>query len=76
MSEETEVEFLRRERDAALRMHQVQFERANRLEAQRDNVLNLCDGARAGYQPGTLAHQSPLLFVSDVREALGADDDR
>lgn len=35
-----EIELLHEERDAALEMHRVQFERANRMEDQRDELFH------------------------------------
>jgi len=64
---------MRTERDMALRMHQVQFERANRLQARRRVVLDLCDSAsHTDVVHGLIA---TLVPVAAVRAALGADDD-
>jgi hypothetical protein len=62
------------QRDLALRMHEVQFNRANRIEAERDRALAavqrveaLCDAtsARAWYQP---------LSIAAIRAALAPQD--
>lgn len=60
-----EVRRLRAERDAALRMHQVQFERANRVEAERDE-------ARAALQ----RIRDATGRLSDIAETLLYDGDR
>lgn len=65
---------MRTERDMALRMHQVQFERANRFQAQRRAVLDLCDVANHTDVIHGLI--DTLVPVAAVRSALGADDDR
>lgn len=69
------------ERDMAMRMHQVQFERANRLDAQRRAVLDLCDRIDVAWMgqsrhTGTnLPPLGPLVETRAVRAALGDDRD-
>ncbi len=56
------------ERDAALRMRQVQLERADRLQAQLDAVETVIEHARK-ISPSPSMH----VYVADLERALGRD---